>query len=59
MRADADGESPEGSWIVREEWILGGTAAVCILSMSGCGGQAHLRTWSKAAGLSLIQGCRV
>jgi hypothetical protein len=29
----ADGESTEGSWVVREEWILGGTAAVCILSM--------------------------
>jgi hypothetical protein len=33
MRTEADGESPEGSWIVREEWILGGTAAVCILSI--------------------------
>lgn len=43
MRADAEvfvdadavvnGKSSEGSWMVREEWILGGTTAVCIWSI--------------------------
>lgn len=28
-----DGKSSEGSWMVREEWILGGMTAVCIWSI--------------------------